>query len=112
MVWLPCGGLCVCVHDACGGVHAYQLTGQYQGRFFPRALPNAVVLEHTAGFVHAFCCGYADNPNGYTAPEIVSMWSSLVNEESAELCVRHGTVLVCPCAVLRMIALTLLRCVA
>eukprot|EP00041_Stephanoeca_diplocostata_P026778 m.727877 g.727877 ORF g.727877 m.727877 type:complete len:559 (+) comp23039_c0_seq1:419-2095(+) len=78
----------------------YMLAGEYAEVFCPRARPNAIVLQHTAALVSAFCCGYETDPNGYAAPEIVSMWSSLVNDESAQLCrpyLKHVDILLEPC---------------
>eukprot|EP00039_Didymoeca_costata_P001655 m.54108 g.54108 ORF g.54108 m.54108 type:complete len:448 (-) comp10900_c0_seq5:98-1441(-) len=51
-----------------------------------RRLANILILESTSRLLRPFKLGYERMPDGYTAPELVSMWSSILNEEGLVQC--------------------------
>eukprot|EP00038_Savillea_parva_P009253 m.182271 g.182271 ORF g.182271 m.182271 type:complete len:509 (-) comp15490_c0_seq1:230-1756(-) len=51
-----------------------------------KRMANLLILEQTPGLLRVFRRGYAEAPQGYTAPELVSMWSSIINLEGVTLC--------------------------
>ena len=53
-----------------------------------RRIANLLILESTPTLLEVFLNGYAENPQGYTAPELVSMWSSILNQEGVSVCSR------------------------
>lgn len=54
-----------------------------------RRIANLLILESTPTLLEVFLRGYAENPQGYTAPELVSMWSSILNQEGVSVCSRY-----------------------
>ena len=58
-------------------------------RFPARRIANLLILESTPTLLEVFLNGYAKNPQGYTAPELVSMWSSILNQEGVSVCSRY-----------------------
>jgi hypothetical protein len=55
---------------------------------------NLMILEATASLIRPFQIGYEQAPNGYTGPELVSMWSTILNEEGTAQCFRYMECLV------------------
>lgn len=65
--------------------YTYLLTGlRYATR--QKRLVNMLILENTKKLLKPFELGFKEAPNGYTAPELVSMWSSILNEEGLGKC--------------------------
>lgn len=65
---------------------------QYSGA--SKRIANQLVLQATPLLLKPFQIGYAADPNGYTAPELVSMWSSVLNDVGRAQCLSAMTCLV------------------
>lgn len=65
--------------------YTFLLTGLRYATGSKRAA-NLMILEATVPLIRPFRIGYEQKPDGYTGPELISMWSSILNEEGSAQC--------------------------
>lgn len=72
--------------------YIYLLTGlrqRLEDKSPIKRMCNMLILEHTEGLLQPFEIGFESAPHGYTAPELVSMWSSILSEEGVAICSKY-----------------------
>ena len=63
---------------------------------------NVLILPQIPDLIGAFEFAFSQDPGGYAGPELVSMWSSMINDSGADICRPH---MACLAPILRRVAL-------
>lgn len=74
--------------------YAFLLTALRQYGGASKRIANQLVLQATHLLLIPFQICYSQDPNGYAGPELVSMWSSILNEVGRSQCYKHMECLV------------------
>eukprot|EP00039_Didymoeca_costata_P020377 m.341040 g.341040 ORF g.341040 m.341040 type:complete len:536 (-) comp19769_c0_seq1:215-1822(-) len=74
--------------------YVFLLTGLRVYNEAVRKDANTRIVKATKSLIKPYQLGFKENPNGYTAPELVSMWSSILNDEGLGRVAPYFSVLV------------------